>query len=168
LRSVKGDPFLACDIITGFPGETGGDFERTYELCRRIDFSWIHVFPYSPRPGTEAYHFKGPVSEGETATRTQALLDLARQGRRNYIQRWIGKKVDAIIEGKTNGEGGNKKNFPYTAALSDNYLRLLLPAGELPLLPPGRVITCRIRTPKETGQELPETARFDAWGERLS
>jgi threonylcarbamoyladenosine tRNA methylthiotransferase MtaB len=167
LRAVKEDPFFACDIITGFPGETGGEFERTYELCRRIGFSWIHIFPYSPRPGTEAYCFKGLVSEQESAFRAKVLLDLAHQGRRNYIRRWSGKKVDAIIEGKTNGKRDDTKRFPYTAALSDNYLRLLLPSGELPPLPPGTVIPCRIRTPEETGQALPETARFDAWGERL-
>jgi threonylcarbamoyladenosine tRNA methylthiotransferase MtaB len=167
LRSVKEDPFFACDIITGFPGETGGEFERTYELCQRIGFSWIHIFPYSPRPGTEAYHFKGPGSEQESAFRAKVLLDLAHQGRRNYIQRWNGKTVEAIIEGKTGGEGDDKKQFPYTTALSDNYLRLLLPSGELPPLLPGKVIPCRIRIPEETGQELPASVRCDAWGERL-
>ncbi|MDR2631430.1 MAG: tRNA (N(6)-L-threonylcarbamoyladenosine(37)-C(2))-methylthiotransferase MtaB [Spirochaetaceae bacterium] len=167
LRSVKGDPFVACDIITGFPGETGGEFEKTYELCRRIGFSWIHAFPYSPRPGTEAYHFTAPVTERDAVSRVTALTDLARQGRRDYIGRWIGKKVEAIIEGTASNEG-NKKKSPYTAALSDNYLRLLLPNGEFSPLPPGRAIPCRLRELGKTGQELPGTSRFDAWGERLS
>jgi threonylcarbamoyladenosine tRNA methylthiotransferase MtaB len=166
LRSVKGDPFFACDIITGFPGETGEEFDRTYELCRRIGFSWIHAFPYSPRPGTAAYHFTGPVSEREAILRVKALTDLARQGRRDYIQRWIGKKVDAIIEG-TALDNGASKTSPYTAALSDNYLRLLLPAGERPLPRPGKVVPCRIRALGETGGELPGISRFDARGERL-
>jgi threonylcarbamoyladenosine tRNA methylthiotransferase MtaB len=167
LRSVKGDPFFACDIITGFPGETGGEFEQTYELCRRLGFSWIHAFPYSPRPGTEAYHFTGPVSEREAISRVKALVDLARQGRRDYIGRWIGKKVDAIIEGTSPDSGNNKKTTPYAAALSDNYLRLLLPSGELPPFLPGKVVSCRIRALGETGWELPGISRFDAWGERL-
>lgn len=167
LRAVKGDPFLACDIITGFPGEAGGEFEETYELCRRLDFSWIHVFPYSPRPGTGAYLLKGKASEGETSVRTGALLELARQGRRNYIQRWTGKTVDAIIEGKKNSPGNDNEQFPYAAALSDNYLRLLLPAGEGFPLQPGRVVSCTIRSLEEAGQELPETSRFDAWASLL-
>jgi threonylcarbamoyladenosine tRNA methylthiotransferase MtaB len=167
LRSVKGDPFFACDIITGFPGETGGEFEKTYELCRRVGFSWIHAFPYSPRPGTEAYHFTGPVGEREAISRVKALSGLARQGRRDYIQRWLGKKVDAIIEGTAPDNGNSKKNSPYAAALSDNYLRLLLPSGELPPLRPGKVVPCRIRALGETGQDLPGISRFDALGERL-
>ncbi|MFP3089225.1 tRNA (N(6)-L-threonylcarbamoyladenosine(37)-C(2))-methylthiotransferase MtaB [Treponema sp. TIM-1] len=167
LRSVKGDPFFACDIITGFPGETGEEFEKTYELCRRLGFSWIHAFPYSPRPGTEAYHFTGPVSEREAISRVKALTDLAHQGRRDYVRRWIGKKVEAIIEGTAPDNGKNKKDSPYTAALSDNYLRLLLPSGELPPPHPGKVVPCRIRALDETGGDLPGISRFDAWGERL-
>lgn len=165
LRSAKGDPFFACDMITGFPGETGGEFEKTYELCRRMDFSWIHAFPYSPRPGTAAYRFTGQVCEREAVSRVKALLDLAQQGRRDYIRRWIGKKVDAVIEGKTPHGGG--KNVPYVTALSDNYLRLLFPAWGTDPLPPGRVVPCRIRTLDESGPDLPGISRFDAVGERL-
>jgi threonylcarbamoyladenosine tRNA methylthiotransferase MtaB len=166
LRSVKGDPFFACDIITGFPGETGGEFEKTYELCRRVGFSWIHAFPYSPRPGTAAYHFTGPVREGEAISRVKALMDLARQGRRDYIRRWVGKKVEAIIEGTSPGNEIHNKQSPYTPALSDNYLRLLLPPGELPAPRPGKAVPCKIRALGETGRELPGS-RFDAWGEWL-
>ncbi|MDR3166629.1 MAG: radical SAM protein, partial [Treponema sp.] len=167
LRSVKGDPFLACDIITGFPGETAEEFEKTYDLCRCMDFSWIHAFPYSPRPGTEAYHFAGQICERDAVSRVKALLDLARHGRRDYIRRWIGKKVDAIIEGTAPNAGGDKQAPLYTAALSDNYLRLLLPAGETGPLPPGRAVPCRIRALDESGPELPGNSRFDARGERL-
>jgi threonylcarbamoyladenosine tRNA methylthiotransferase MtaB len=45
LRRAKGDAFLACDIIAGFPGETDADFERSYGLCRDIGIAWIHAFP---------------------------------------------------------------------------------------------------------------------------
>jgi threonylcarbamoyladenosine tRNA methylthiotransferase MtaB len=45
LRAHKGDPFLACDMITGFPGETEGEFDKTYALCERAGFAWIHAFP---------------------------------------------------------------------------------------------------------------------------
>jgi threonylcarbamoyladenosine tRNA methylthiotransferase MtaB len=46
LRSVKDDPFLACDIIAGFPGETENDFIQTFSLCERTGFAWIHAFPF--------------------------------------------------------------------------------------------------------------------------
>jgi threonylcarbamoyladenosine tRNA methylthiotransferase MtaB len=168
LRTVKGDPFFACDIITGFPGETAGEFEKTYDLCRRMDFSWIHAFPYSPRPGTAAYHFTGQVCERDAVSRVTALLDLARQGRRDYIRRWIGKTVDAVVEGKSPNGGEDKAPPPYVTALSDNYLRLLLSSGGIDSLPPGKAVPCRIRALDESGTDLPGAARVDAWGEWLS
>jgi threonylcarbamoyladenosine tRNA methylthiotransferase MtaB len=152
LRRLKEDPFLACDIITGFPGETAGEFEKTYELCRRVGFAWIHPFPYSRRPGTEAFSFSNPVSEGEAVSRVEALLSLARQGRAEYARRWLGKTVEAIAEAP-------KEASPYTAAVSENYLKLLLPLpqkGAPP--PPGTVLRCRICG-------IPDTIAFDAIAE---
>jgi threonylcarbamoyladenosine tRNA methylthiotransferase MtaB len=169
LRSIKADPFLACDIITGFPGEGAGDFEKTFDFCRRLDFAWIHPFPYSPRPGTAAYTFTGAVPAETAVSRVEALLDLARQGRRNYLGRWIGKTVEALVEGK------DRPGDP-PSALSDNYLRLLIsPPGSV--LPRGSKIRCRITAPGGAAplseQELPgkkfpsRIPRFDGWAERL-
>jgi threonylcarbamoyladenosine tRNA methylthiotransferase MtaB len=164
LRALKGDPFLACDIITGFPGETAGEFEKTLELCRRVGFAWIHPFPYSRRPGTEACSFPNPVSEGEAVSRVEALLSLARQGRAEYARRWMGKTVEAITE-------ASKEDSPYAAAVSENYLRLMLP---LPRdgtpVPPGTVLRCRIcgiPEPAGTGARipLPDTIGADAIAE---
>jgi threonylcarbamoyladenosine tRNA methylthiotransferase MtaB len=136
LRSVREDPFLGCDIIAGFPGETKEAFGETYALCREIGFAWIHPFPYSPRPGTEAWGFTGGVPPGETALRVQALLALAREGRGAYIGRWVGKSLEALIQAQ------KKKNSGYLSAVSDNYLRLMIrgKGGT----PPGGEIRCRI------------------------
>ncbi|GHV29078.1 tRNA (N(6)-L-threonylcarbamoyladenosine(37)-C(2))-methylthiotransferase MtaB [Spirochaetia bacterium] len=149
LRTLRDDPFLACDIIAGFPGETPAEFAKTYELCRRAGFAWIHAFPYSKRPGTEAFSFKDPVPEREAVRRVEALIGLARQGRSAYIRRWSGKTVEAIVE----GEG--------RTALSENYLKLMLsvpPEGQE--LPPGTVLRCRI----QASMEMPDT-HFDAIAE---
>jgi threonylcarbamoyladenosine tRNA methylthiotransferase MtaB len=91
LREAKGDPFLACDIIAGFPGETDADFQATYDLCRRIGFAWIHAFPFSPRPGTEAASLVPKVPERTTSGRVERLTLLAKDGRLGYLRRWIGK-----------------------------------------------------------------------------
>ncbi|MFQ3547474.1 MAG: hypothetical protein SNJ56_03980, partial [Termitinemataceae bacterium] len=98
LRSAKEDPFIACDIITGFPGERQEDFEATYQLCQELDFAWIHAFPFSPRPGTEAYTLDGKVSEAEAGRRLDRLVHLAQAGKAAYINRWIGKSVRAVVE----------------------------------------------------------------------
>jgi threonylcarbamoyladenosine tRNA methylthiotransferase MtaB len=136
LRRAKDDPFLACDIITGFPGETNADFEETLELCKRIDFAWIHVFPYSKRPGTPACSFTDTVREGEVTRRVQTLTDLARQGRAAYIGRWLGKEVDVLVE---KGGGSNS-----CRGVSENYLKLLVRYKGEKAPPPGSVLRCKI------------------------
>ena len=150
LRSVKDDPFLACDIITGFPGESEMDFIETLDLCRRIGFAWIHVFPFSKRQGTPAWSFSDTVNDKEINRRVQLLTDLAWSGRADYITRWLGKEVDVLIEKK------NLDKLSYHG-ISENYLKLLIFCnGEnVPLR--GDVIRCRL------GQEkINEKKDYDA------
>ena len=138
LRSVKDDPFLAADIITGFPGETEAEFERTRALCQSIGFAWIHAFPYSKRPGTPAFSFPETVSEGIAARRMEILLELARQGRREYIRRWTGRETGVLIEGGPPPPEGRCRGT------SANYLKLLVRyAGPRPP-PPGTELRCVI------------------------
>jgi threonylcarbamoyladenosine tRNA methylthiotransferase MtaB len=138
LRSVKDSPFLACDIITGFPGETETEFEKTLALCRNIGFDWIHAFPYSRRPGTAASSLGEPVSERDAARRVEILLKLARQGRRDYVQRWLGRETDVLVERGTAGKAG------YCKGVSENYLKLLVKYSGCQAPPPGTVLRCRI------------------------
>jgi len=142
LRGVKDNPFLACDIIAGFPGETAADFDQTYALCSQIGFAWIHAFPYSPRPGTAAFSLKNPVCERDITRRVQALTKLALQGRRDYAQAWLGRGLSAIVE---KGPVGHCP-LDQCRAVSENYLKLVVnassePQGGLPP-PPGTAISC--------------------------
>ena len=135
LRSVKDDPFLACDIIAGFPGETEIEFNKTYELCKKIGFAWIHVFPYSKRPGTPAFDFKNMIHEKEVTKRVKKLTDLAFIDRQNYVRRWYGREVDVLAE-----KGGLKSYF---RGISENYLKLLVHyEGKKPS--PGSILRCRL------------------------
>jgi len=131
LRGVKDNPFLACDIIAGFPGETAADFDQTLALCAQTGFAWIHAFPYSKRPGTAAFPLKNPVCERDITRRVEALTQLAVQGRRNYAQAWLGRELSAVVE---------KGRCPpgQCRAVSENYLKLMV-NGEFP---PGSVIRC--------------------------
>jgi threonylcarbamoyladenosine tRNA methylthiotransferase MtaB len=163
LRAAKGDPFLACDIIAGFPGEGEGEFEKTRALCVRAGFAWIHAFPYSRRPGTAAWPLGNPVSAQDRERRVEVLLDLARRGRRRYARRWLGKDVDVIIEGKI--EGKQEKNIGQIPGISDNYLRTLItipPGGENHFLP-GTALRCRLQGLWEGKPGAPE--RFDVTAE---
>ncbi|MDR2841873.1 MAG: tRNA (N(6)-L-threonylcarbamoyladenosine(37)-C(2))-methylthiotransferase MtaB [Spirochaetaceae bacterium] len=137
LRTIKDDPFLACDIITGFPGESDLDFEKTFDGCKKIDFAWIHSFPYSKRPGTQAFDFKNRIQEKISFERTEKLLKLASLSKTRYIQRWVGKEIDAIslCESKQSG---------LQECLSANYLRLSPEKNKTGFPVQGKAFRCRI------------------------
>jgi len=132
LRHIKDDPFLACDIITGFPGETDADAEETYQLCKKLDFAWIHVFPYSRRPGTPAFTFSGTVHEAAVTKRVQILTNLANQGKAEYTRRWFGREVEALVE--KGGASGSCR------VVTENYLKLLVQYEGKKAPPPGTVL----------------------------
>jgi threonylcarbamoyladenosine tRNA methylthiotransferase MtaB len=134
LRSAKDNPFLACDIIAGFPGETEIEFAETLGFCEKTRFAWIHAFPYSKRPGTEAFSFGDSVREIDKTRRVETLSELALRGRREYAKSWLGKELSAVVEKTSCGAGQYR-------TVSENYLKLLVICnGET--LPPGSVIRC--------------------------
>jgi threonylcarbamoyladenosine tRNA methylthiotransferase MtaB len=135
LRGAKGDPFLACDIITGFPGETEAEFEKTRNMCEKTGFAWTHIFPYSGRPGTPAWSFSDAVPEKEISRRVKILTDLAWQGRGQYIKRWLGQEVEALVE-----KGKISKSS--CRAVSENYLKLLVVCNGEKTPLPGSVLRC--------------------------
>ena len=151
LRRAKTDPFLACDIITGFPGETETEFKETFEMCKKLDFAWIHVFPYSKRPGTAAFLFPDMLHETEVTRRVGLFTDLAQRGRADYVRRWLGKEVDVLAE-----KGGGKS----CRGVSENYLKtVILCKGNPP--PPGEILRCRLL--EKSGAEKQED--YDAIAE---
>ena len=137
LRRSKDDPFLACDIITGFPGETELEFEKTFEMCKKNNFAWIHVFPYSKRNGTAALSFLDSVNEKEITKRARLLTDLAWKGRAEYVGRWLKREVDVLIE-----RGNAEKSF--CRGVSENYLKLLVSKNWEKAPVPGTILHCKI------------------------
>jgi threonylcarbamoyladenosine tRNA methylthiotransferase MtaB len=156
LRGAKDDPFLACDIITGFPGETEEEFEKTYALCKRIGFAWIHVFPYSKRPGTPAFSFAENVRESEVTRRVNLLTDLAKQGRAEYVKRWIGREVEVLVEKEQSNlrfGAKSKEQTAYCRGITENYLKVQVQCnGDRPPSP-GTVLRCKLAD-EETAREI--------------
>jgi len=151
LRRAKDDPFLACDIITGFPGETESEFKETYELCKKTGFAWIHVFPFSKRPGTPAWSFPQTISEKTTTERVRLFTDLAKRGRADYINRWLGRETDVLVE-----KGGGQDCH----GISENYLKLLIQYNGEKAPPPGSILRCKLGAEK--------TGDFDAVGKEIN
>ncbi|MCK5155671.1 MAG: tRNA (N(6)-L-threonylcarbamoyladenosine(37)-C(2))-methylthiotransferase MtaB [Spirochaetales bacterium] len=116
LRKVKTDPFVAADVISGLPGETDDDARKTYQLLEKYNFSQLHVFPFSPRPGTDLYKSGKKVAEYIRDQRAEQLRKLSANLHQSYIKRWAvpGREVSVLLE--------NRKQ-KYWTGLSDNYLR---------------------------------------------
>lgn len=98
LRVAKPSAFISCDIITGFPTETDEDFEETMDLCRRCNFSWIHAFPFSERPGTAACSIKPKVPQAVSGSRAKKITDLAIKNKIKYIESFVGKELELVLE----------------------------------------------------------------------
>ncbi len=98
LRKVKDNPFIACDIITGFPGETEDDFNQTIDLCKKCNFTWIHAFPFSERKNTKALELKNKVPQEKSGERVKILTDLAVKNKIDYINSFKNKKMNAVLE----------------------------------------------------------------------
>ncbi|MBM3777360.1 MAG: tRNA (N(6)-L-threonylcarbamoyladenosine(37)-C(2))-methylthiotransferase MtaB [Acidimicrobiia bacterium] len=108
---------IGTDAIVGFPGETDEDFERTVACLEGLPLAYAHVFPYSDRPGTEASALSGKVGGTTIRERGQRLREVARKASLAFQARQIGTVRNAL----TVDDG--------TRAVTDNYLKLDLPAG---------------------------------------
>ncbi len=107
MRSAKDDPFIACDVIAGLPGEGNEEFMETYNFLERNDFSAMHVFPYSPRPGTPLYGMKNRAEERVRDERAEILRKLSAVHSRRYLERQKGKKIEILVENGSEGTTGN-------------------------------------------------------------
>ncbi len=92
------DLALGADVITGFPGETEEDFEATRAFLIRHDFSNLHVFPYSERPGTPAATMDGSVPRSVRLVRARNLTALGRAQRAAFAQTFLGREVEVCVE----------------------------------------------------------------------
>jgi threonylcarbamoyladenosine tRNA methylthiotransferase MtaB len=92
---------LGTDLLMGFPGETDSAFRNTLAVATDLPFSYLHVFPYSPRPGTAALRIKPRVAPASMKKRTDLLLNLDRAKRLAFHNKQIGKTVSVLFEAGT-------------------------------------------------------------------
>lgn len=118
------DLCVGLDIMVGFPGETDEDFQRTLDLINRYPVAYLHVFPFSPRPGTRAANMEQTTPESIVKERTEFLRNQSNILKRNFYENSIGKVFEAISLGR----GG--KNAGIVTAITDNYIPLSVPKKE--------------------------------------
>src|SRR5205823_5932032 len=95
---VYDEPALTTDVIVGFPGETGQEFERTAETVDFAKFIHVHAFPYSPRPGTAAARWKVRVDGQVVRQRIALLRERAEVHSLEFRGRFIGRVVEVLVE----------------------------------------------------------------------
>jgi tRNA-2-methylthio-N6-dimethylallyladenosine synthase len=99
-RSLMPDIGLYTDVIVGFPGETEAQFLNTRRLLEEIEFDVVHLAQYSPRPGTHAgERWPDDVPAEEKRRRINDLLTLQRQIAGRRTARWLGRRVEVLVEG---------------------------------------------------------------------
>lgn len=102
LLKIFPDACIGTDIIIGFPGETEKEFEETISNIKNSPVGHIHIFPFSPRPKTPAFFMKS-IEEKEQKERVRIALNIAREKRKEFFKKFIGKKLEILVE-ETNGK----------------------------------------------------------------
>ncbi|MBC7082148.1 MAG: tRNA (N(6)-L-threonylcarbamoyladenosine(37)-C(2))-methylthiotransferase MtaB [Firmicutes bacterium] len=120
---------ITTDIMVGFPGETEERFARSCEFARRIAFSRMHVFAYSPRPGTRAARMKAQVDPATRHARSETMIALGRELGLKFHQSLVGCREEALVEDYEVGRG-------VVRGIGSTYVRIEFPgeadlAGEL-------------------------------------
>ncbi len=114
--------FLGIDVIVGFPGESEADFEATYRFLEdEIRPAFIHIFPYSRRPGTPAATMKNQVQDIVKTERVRRLEELCRRLHKEFVRAQIGREEEVLFE-STDKNGymfGYTRNYVKVRALCD-------------------------------------------------
>jgi threonylcarbamoyladenosine tRNA methylthiotransferase MtaB len=122
---------LGADIIAGFPGESEADHQATLTLIRRLPFTYLHVFPYSSRPGTAATRLPGAVPSAVIHERARELRALADELAREYRASRDGGLADVVVVRGDRREG-----------LTGDYLSVVVEGERLPR---GTRVDARLR-----------------------
>ena len=115
LRSIRPDISITTDVIVGFPFETEELFQETINNIKKINFSKLHVFPYSRREGTKADLMDNQVDDVTKKNRAHVLIELSKELELNYMNKFIGKEIEFIPETYKDG---------YLCGHTGNYLAI--------------------------------------------
>ncbi len=105
---------IGADVIVGFPDEDEPAFNNTLKLIEELPFGYLHVFPYSPRPGTESAKFIDNVAPEDKKERVRILREISNKKKLDFHKRFINRNLEVLVE---------QNNF----GLSDNYIRVSIP-----------------------------------------
>ena len=114
IRSIRPEISISTDVIVGFPGETEELFKTTIDTCKKLEFSKLHVFPYSERKGTASSRMDNKVERGVVKDRARRLIEVSHELENNYMNKFINREVEVLIEEVKDGYSyGHTGNYLY-------------------------------------------------------
>jgi threonylcarbamoyladenosine tRNA methylthiotransferase MtaB len=123
-RGAIPDLTLTTDLIVGFPGETDAEWADTVATVERIGFGHIHIFTYSPRPGTTAARMPGHLPHAIKKARSRELHAIAARMKREHLERFVGHTRPVLWD----GDAGYTDNYLRVAAASGSVDNVIAPA----------------------------------------
>ncbi|MFO7931803.1 MAG: tRNA (N(6)-L-threonylcarbamoyladenosine(37)-C(2))-methylthiotransferase MtaB [Desulfosalsimonas sp.] len=130
------DAAIGADVLIGFPGEDSDAFNRTFKLIDSLPVTYLHVFPYSQRPGTPAAGFSDQLPPQEIRQRSSIMKELGRNKKRRFFSRMAQKTMDVVIEGR------DPENKEFAKGLSSNYIPVIIENASRAR--EGMRVSCRI------------------------
>ena len=120
IQKVMPDAAIGADTLIGFPGENDKAFENTYNLIKELPVNYLHVFPFSVRPGTRAADFTGKVPPEIIKDRCERMRKMGLAKRKSFYRKFVGKTMPLLIETKRDNATG------FLKGISSNYLPVLI------------------------------------------
>lgn len=136
LRANIKDVSITTDVIVGFPGETEEEFNETFKFLEKIKLTKTHIFKYSPRKGTKAAVMQGQLDGNIKEARSKALISLNNINEKAFIQKYIGKEMDVLLEQKVKGKDGVLEGY------TRNYIKVEVENSTVEMV--GKIINCKI------------------------
>ena len=148
VRAACPDVAIGADVMVGFPGESDEEFRESYDFIAAQPFTYLHIFPFSARPGTPGWelHRLHPVPAAAVRERMAALRVLIEQKNLAFRTKFLGKQLSAVTlvspkEKSSPGHGTNPQTPAMrTSAMTDNFLSAEIAAD----LPPNLLIPLQI------------------------
>ena len=143
LRKYFVNPAITTDVIVGFPGETEEEFLQTREFVEKINFSEMHIFPFSKRQGTKAAEMKEQIKEEIKKSRSAELLALEKKHSQQYRMSQIGKIMPVLFEESKEIDG-----IVYQVGHTTNYVKVMVQKAESLT---NQIVDCLMEKEAESG-----------------
>jgi len=124
IRDQIPDAAIGVDTLIGFPGETDAAFSNTYDFINELPITYLHVFPFSSRPGTPAARYLDKVAPDVIKKRCEKMRRLGKAKRLHFNRNFIGKAVEILVESTRHAATGLLKG------ISSNYMPVLVDADD--------------------------------------